>query len=78
MTDPRDAAPPSDPGAKPHDTHAGLIDALRASLREACPEVAGVHLQAMADKGLAHHHVRLVGTGSIKRSGNISFINHIV
>ena len=67
MTDPRDAAPPSDPGAKPHDTHAGLIDALRASLREACPAYAGVPLQAMADKGLAHHHVRLVGTGVIAR-----------
>ena len=67
MTDPRDAAPASGPSAKPHDTHAGLIGALRASLREACPAYAGVPLQAMADKGLAHHHVRLVGTGVIAR-----------
>ena len=63
MTASHNAPPPS----LPDDTHAGLSDALRASLREACLEHAGVGLQVMADKGLAHHHVRLVGTGVIAR-----------
>jgi thiamine kinase-like enzyme len=66
MTQSRDT-PPANPA---HDTHLGLIDTLRASLREACPacpDYAGVSLQAMADKGLAHHHVRLMGTGVIAR-----------
>jgi hypothetical protein len=46
---------------------AALISALRAALlaaRIAGPDVA---LQMMSDKGLAHHHVRLAGSGLIAR-----------
>ncbi|MFZ2651692.1 MAG: aminoglycoside phosphotransferase family protein [Burkholderiaceae bacterium] len=53
--------------AKPHDTHLGLLDALHSALRASHPMLAGASLQAMADKGLAHHHVRLAGTGVIAR-----------
>ena len=53
--------------AKPHDTHLGLLDALRSTLQTSQPSYAGAPLQAMADKGLAHHHVRLAGTGVIAR-----------
>jgi hypothetical protein len=52
---------------QPHDTHLGLLDALHAALRAHQPNLAEAPLQAMADKGLAHHHVRLVGTGLIAR-----------
>ena len=44
-----------------------LLDRLRAALRTAGSPWADVALQPMADKGLAHHHVRLVGTGAIAR-----------
>jgi thiamine kinase-like enzyme len=51
----------------PHDTHRGLLDALHAALRAHHPGLAAAPLQAMHDKGLAHHHVRLVGAGVIAR-----------
>jgi Phosphotransferase enzyme family len=63
MTAAQDVPPPR----PPQDAHQGLTDALRASLRDAGSEYADVGLQPMADKGLAHHHVRLVGTGVIAR-----------
>ena len=44
-----------------------LVAALRAALRSARTPGADAALQTMADKGLAHHHVRLVGTGLIAR-----------
>ncbi len=55
------------PVIKPHDAHAGVLDALHAALRRDHPQYASAALQAMPDKGLAHHHVRLVGTGVIAR-----------
>ena len=55
----------------------GLRDALRAAragmagapphVADAPPHTADAPLQLMSDKGLAHHHVRLVGTGLIAR-----------
>ena len=56
-----------DTSAKPHDTHLGLLDALHAALRATRPGLADAPLQAMPDKGLAHHHVRIAGTGVIAR-----------
>ncbi len=56
-----------DHAVKPHDAHAGVLDALHAALRRSHPHYAGASLQAMPDKGLAHHHVRIVGTGVIAR-----------
>ena len=44
-----------------------LLDRLRAALRAARSPYAEAPLESMADKGLAHHHVRLVGTGAIAR-----------
>jgi thiamine kinase-like enzyme len=52
---------------KPHDAHAGVLDALHAALRRCHPRYANAALQAMPDKGLAHHHVRIAGTGLIAR-----------
>lgn len=53
--------------AQPSDIHLGLLEALRSALRIHRPEYADAPLQVMADKGLAHHHVRLLGTGVIAR-----------
>ena len=44
-----------------------LCDRLRRALQAARSPWAGATLQPMADKGLAHHHVRLVGSGAIAR-----------
>jgi len=44
-----------------------LVDALRKALRAARMDWADAPLQVMVDQGLAHHHVRLVGTGLIAR-----------
>jgi thiamine kinase-like enzyme len=73
-SDPAHALPsggaPAAPGEgrrAPHEAAAGLIEALRATLQSGAPGHAGVELQPMADKGLAHHHVRLAGTGLIAR-----------
>ena len=46
---------------------AGLLDGLRAALRAAKSPLAEASLEPMADKGLAHHHVRIVGSGVIAR-----------
>jgi len=44
-----------------------LIDSLRRALRAARSPFADLPLEPMADKGLAHHHVRLAGSGAIAR-----------
>lgn len=46
---------------------AALLDPLRAALHDARSVWADAPLEPMSDKGLAHHHVRLVGTGVIAR-----------
>jgi rSAM/selenodomain-associated transferase 1 len=43
------------------------IDALRRALRDARSPWADAPLEPLADKGLAHHHVRLVGSGCLAR-----------
>lgn len=48
---------------------------LARSLRARRHEHADCRLQAMPDKGLAHHHVRLVGTGVIARIPKQSQLN---
>lgn len=52
-------------------THPDVHDALLAHLGQALVDArspyAGTPLQALGDKGLAHHHVRLVGTGLLAR-----------
>ena len=40
------------------------LDALRRALREARSPLADAPLEPLTDKGLAHHHVRLVGRSS--------------
>ena len=45
---------------------AALLEALRSDL-DAHARWAGVALQPLSDKGLAHHHVRLAGTGLLAR-----------
>jgi thiamine kinase-like enzyme len=44
-----------------------LCDRLRRALQAARSPWADAALQPMADKGLAHHHVRLLGHGAIAR-----------
>ena len=44
-----------------------VTDTLRAALREARSPFADARLEALGDKGLAHHHVRLVGSGLLAR-----------
>lgn len=44
-----------------------LLPALRNALGEAAPQWFHVKLEPLADKGLAHHHVSLVGTGVLAR-----------
>jgi thiamine kinase-like enzyme len=44
-----------------------LLASLRGALRAVRGEFADIELQELRDKGLAHHHVRLVGTGLIAR-----------
>ena len=43
------------------------VQALRAALHEAGSRYPGVVLEPLADKGLAHHHVRLQGSGVLAR-----------
>ena len=43
------------------------LDALRRALQEARSPLADAALEPLADKGLAHHHVRLVGSGLLAR-----------
>ena len=45
----------------------GPVEALQRALQMQQPQYRETPLQLMADKGLAHHHVRLVGTGLIAR-----------
>jgi thiamine kinase-like enzyme len=44
-----------------------VLDPLRDALRQARSPWADAPLQPLSDKGLAHHHVRLAGTGVIAR-----------
>ena len=44
-----------------------LLAGLRGALREARSPIAEAALEIMSDKGLAHHHVRLLGTGQLAR-----------
>jgi thiamine kinase-like enzyme len=44
-----------------------LLDRLRRALQAARSPWAEAALQPMTDKGLAHHHVRLAGSGAIAR-----------
>jgi hypothetical protein len=44
-----------------------VLDRLRRALQAARSPWADAALQPMADKGLAHHHVRLLGSGAIAR-----------
>jgi hypothetical protein len=44
-----------------------LLDSLDKALGDARSPFAGSTLQPLADKGLAHHHVRLLGTGLLAR-----------
>ena len=44
-----------------------LLTSLRRALHDAHLPVADAPLQLLTDKGLAHHHVRLVGTGWLAR-----------
>ncbi len=46
---------------------AALLSGLREALRAAGAAVADAPLELMSDKGLAHHHVRIVGSGLIAR-----------
>ena len=51
----------------PADPHAVLLASLCKALGDARSPFAGSALQPLADKGLAHHHVRLLGTGLLAR-----------
>ena len=44
-----------------------LLASLATALREAGSALADCPLEPMADKGLAHHHVRIVGSGTLAR-----------
>ena len=44
-----------------------LLDSLRAALRAQGSPWAGADLERLKDKGLAHDHVRLAGTGALAR-----------
>jgi thiamine kinase-like enzyme len=46
---------------------ASSIDSLRLALRNVRSPLADAPLEPLGDKGLAHHHVRLVGTGLLAR-----------
>jgi thiamine kinase-like enzyme len=48
-------------------TDAALLASLRHALREARSPWADAPLVALHDKGLAHHHVRIVGSGLLAR-----------
>jgi hypothetical protein len=48
-------------------THDALLAQLRQALQAARSPLADAELQALGDKGLAHHHVRLVGSGLLAR-----------
>lgn len=52
--------------AAAHDP-ATLLAALRQALRAARSPLAEAPLERLGDKGLAHHHVRMVGTGLLAR-----------
>lgn len=55
------SAEPGAPGAD------ALLSSLRGALHAQTPALAGAPLAPLRDKGLAHHHVRLAGTGLIAR-----------
>ena len=44
-----------------------LLASLRQALRDARSPLADAPLERLADKGLAHHHVRMVGSGLLAR-----------
>ena len=44
-----------------------LVERLRAALRDAAHPYAEATLEPLPDKGLAHDHVRLVGSGVLAR-----------
>lgn len=46
---------------------AALLAQLRAALRDARSPLADAALEPLGDKGLAHHHVRVVGSGLLAR-----------
>ena len=48
-------------------TPAAVAAALHLALQTDAPAYRGTALQLLPDKGLAHHHVRLVGTGRLAR-----------
>jgi hypothetical protein len=52
--------------AQPH-PHDAVLDALRLALRAAGSALADAPLSLLTDKGLAHHHVRLAGSGQLAR-----------
>jgi len=52
--------------AAAHD-QAPLLATLRQALRDARSPLAEASLERLGDKGLAHHHVRIVGTGLLAR-----------
>ena len=47
--------------------HHAVLDALRLALRAAGSALADAPLSLLTDKGLAHHHVRLGGSGQLAR-----------
>jgi hypothetical protein len=61
------SARPHAAGAIAPTARARWLASLRAALRAGAPALADAALEMMADKGLAHHHVRLAGTGVIAR-----------
>ena len=44
-----------------------ITGALRQALQDARSPFAEAPLETLGDKGLAHHHVRLVGSGLLAR-----------
>jgi aminoglycoside phosphotransferase (APT) family kinase protein len=53
--------------AAPHALHSLVLAPLRRALRGAGSPLADADLQPLGDKGLAHHHVRIVGSGLLAR-----------
>lgn len=49
------------------DPQPSLLEALRQALQTDAPAWRDAALQLLPDKGLAHHHVQLVGTGRLAR-----------
>ena len=56
-----------EPGAVQGSPAAAAVDALHLALQAEWPAYRDTPLQPLPDKGLAHHHVRLLGTGRLAR-----------